>query len=125
MEIRHIQKNIHTSPRKLRLVADLVRKMLPTQALVTLSFTNKAAAPLLAKAIKTAIANAKQQSLSEDALIFKSLEVNEQLKMRRMRAAGRTHRHPYVKQTSQVRIILTNEFINIKKGGKTQNGSEN
>src|SRR5687768_16470599 len=117
MEIRHVQKNIHTSPRKLRLVADLVRKMQPSRALVTLQFTQKAAAPLLAKAIKTALANAKQQQLEGESLIFKTLEVNEELKMKRMRAAGRTHRHPYVKKTSQVRIILTNEVVKLKKGG--------
>lgn len=118
MEIWHIQKNIHTSPRKLRLVADVVRKMTPLQALTTLQFTNKAAAILLIKAIRSALANARQQNLAAEALAFKNLEVNEELKMKRVRAAGRSRRHPYIKKTSQVLIVLSSENVNLKEGGK-------
>lgn len=113
MEIITIQKNIHTSPRKLRLVADLVRKMKPSDALEALQFTNKAAALLLAKAIKTVLASARQQNLDTNTLVFKKLEINEGTKMRRFRAQAKGMVSPYKKRLSQIRIILTDE-----KGGR-------
>lgn len=107
MDYLHIQKNIHTSPRKLRLVADMVRSMSPVKAVVALEFTHKSAALPLAKAIKTALANVKQKNSEASELVFKALEINEGLRMKRMRAAGRSHRQPYQRKTSQIRIILT------------------
>ena len=114
MEITAIQKYIHMTPRKVRLVADMVRSMKPSSALLTLKFTNKAAALPVSKAIKTALANAKQQGLSEDQLVFKKLEIDEGFDMKRVRAAGRGFRRPYEKKTSRIKIVLTDE---IKKGG--------
>jgi large subunit ribosomal protein L22 len=109
MNIVHIQKGINTSPRKLRLVADLVRNMKPSQALVTLQFTPKAAALPLSKAIKTVLANAKMQNLDSETMTFKALEINEGLRMRRMRAGGRSKRKPYTRKMSQIKITLTND----------------
>ena len=59
MEATHIQKYIHTSPRKLRFVADMVRGINPLRALDILKFTHKSAASDLGKAVKTALGNAK------------------------------------------------------------------
>lgn len=103
-----IQKNIGHSPRKMRLVVDMVRKMRPEQALDVLSFTNKAAAVDIAKAIKTVIANAGGKS----GLYFKSIEVNEAMKLKRYRAgtAGRGRGRPYQKKLSQIKIVLTDEI---------------
>lgn len=108
MEITAIQKNIGHSPRKMRLVADVVRKLTPLQALQRLRFVQKAASPHLAKVIKTALANAKQQGL-DGTWKFRSLEVNEGWKMKRYRSAARGRVRPYVKQTSHIKIILTDE----------------
>jgi len=109
MDIVHTQKNIGHSPRKMRLVADVVRKLTPAQALQRLHFVQKAASPHLAKVIKTALANAKQQGL-DGTWKFKSIEVNEGWKMKRYRSAARGRIRPYVKQTSHVKIILTDDL---------------
>lgn len=106
MEITHIQKNVHTSPRKLRLVADMVRGLTPEKSLISLEFADKRAALPLSKAIKTSLANAKNQNLDVSKMKFKSLEINEGIRMKRMRPAGRSHRQPYQRKTSQIRIIL-------------------
>lgn len=106
MEIQNIQKNIHTSPRKLRLVADLVRKMGPVQAVNALQFVNKAAAKSLGAAIKTAIASAKQQKLTEEKLVFKKLEINEGLKIKRVRPQARGRRNLYTKKMSHIKVVL-------------------
>ena len=107
MEFITIQKNISNSPRKLRLVAQMVRKMDPYAALDILQFTRNSAAVPLSKAIKTVIANAG----SKDGLVFKSIEINEALKMRRYRVgtAGRGRGRPYKKRMSHIRIILSDD----------------
>lgn len=109
MEYITIQKNISSSPRKLRLVAGMVRKMDPYHALDILHFTRNSAAVPLAKAIKTVIANAG----SKDLLAFKSIEINEGLKMKRYRVgtAGRGRGRPYKKKTAHIKIILTDEVV--------------
>jgi large subunit ribosomal protein L22 len=115
MEFITIQKNLQNSPRKLRLVADMVRKMDPYQALDTLQFTSNAAANPLLKAIKTVLANAGRK----EGLSFKSIEINEGLKMKRYRVgtAGRGRGRPYKKRLSHIKIILTDE-VKVKSTGK-------
>lgn len=115
METITIQKFIHTSPRKLRLVADMVRKMGPVKALEALAFTPKAAASDLSLAIKTAVANAKQKSLQQDNLYFKSIEVNEGPRLKRMRAAAKGRARPYKKRMSHIKIVLTDDLSNKEK----------
>lgn len=114
-----IQKNITMTPRKVRYVADMVRKMTPYRALDVLQFTNRAAAVPVLKAVKTVIANAgKAENLS-----FVSIEVNEGLKMKRYRAgtAGRGRGRPYRRRMSHIKIVITDEVqtpaLNLK--GKT------
>ena len=106
MEAQTIQKYIHTSPRKLRLVADMVRKMAPARALDILNFTPKAAAKDLSLAIKTAMANAKKIGMDESKLTFQKLEVNESSKMRRIRFAARGRTRPFKKRMSHIKIVL-------------------
>ena len=78
MEIIAYQKFIRTSPRKLRLVADAVRNLHPTQALIKLKFINKRAAEPLAKVFKQAVSNAVNNSnLKEVDLKIKHLQIEE------------------------------------------------
>jgi large subunit ribosomal protein L22 len=109
MEYMTIQKNLKSSPRKLRLVAAMVRKMRPEQAVLQLRFTNTAAAPILAKAIKTVLANAG----NAEGLSFKSIEINDGLKMRRMRVgtAGRGRSRPYKKRMAHIKVVLTDDVV--------------
>jgi large subunit ribosomal protein L22 len=108
------QKNIGDSPRKLRLVADMVRSMTPEQAVEILEFTNKAAAPSLAKAIKTAMANAKG---TEAPLRFEIIEINEGMKMKRYRmgTAGRGRGRRYKRRLSHIKVVLTDEVKELVK----------
>lgn len=114
MEYIHTQKNITTSPRKLRLLADTVRKMTPLEAVEVLQFTNKAAAIPLMKAIKTAMANVDK----DDGLSFKKIEINEGAKLKRYRVgtAGRGRGRPYKRRWSHIKIVLTDEVLKRKEG---------
>lgn len=110
MEVQTIQKYIHTSPRKLRLVADMVRKMNPNQALGVLRLTPKAAAKDLEKALQTVLANAKQQGLDAGKVNFKTIEVNESMKMRRFRAGTKGRVRPFKRRMSHIKIVLSDDL---------------
>lgn len=113
MEVITIQKYIHTSPRKLRLVADMIKGMEPTKALDVLHVTPKYAAFDLKKALETVLANAKQKRMDLGKLGFKKIEINESMKMRRFRAGTRGRVKPYKRRMSHIKIVLSDE-----KGGK-------
>lgn len=101
----------------------MARKMDPYAALDVLQFTRNAAASPLAKAIKTVIANAG----SKDGLSFKSIEINEGLKMKRYRVgtAGRGRGRPYKKRLSHIKIVLTDEVMQkVSKVGKVSRVSK-
>lgn len=83
--IRFLDKNVKISPRKLRLLANVVKKMTPSSALLHLSIENSKASRVLTKAIKTAIADAtNNHNLAENSLSFDSILVNESIKFKRM-----------------------------------------
>lgn len=111
MEVATIQKYIHTSPRKLRLVLGLVRRTEPVRALDILRVTPKAAAKQLEKALEVALANAKEQGLDASKLTFKKIEINESTKMRRFRAGTRGRVKPYKKRMSHIKIVLSDELV--------------
>ena len=82
---RYLNKNLMISPRKLRLLADNIRKMSPTEALSRLKFTNTKAARIMIKALQNIIADAKNNfNLDENSLKFDLIKVDEGLKIKRM-----------------------------------------
>lgn len=113
MEIQTIQKYMHTSPRKLRLVADLVRRMQPTKALDVLRVTPKYAAKDLIKALETVLANSKQAGMDAEKIVFKKLEIDESMKMRRFQAGTRGRVKPYKRRMAHIKIVLSDD-LNIK-----------
>jgi large subunit ribosomal protein L22 len=77
MEARAIAKHVRVPPRKMRLVAQQIRKDSVSDALIKLKFMNKAAAPHMLKVIKSAVANAtKNFGVDADSLRFKEVVVD-------------------------------------------------
>ncbi|RJR29316.1 50S ribosomal protein L22 [Candidatus Microgenomates bacterium] len=111
MQAISTQKFVRMSPRKLRLVADMVRKMKPSEALETLPFVPKRAAEPMLKTIKSAVANATVLGMSPDSLVFKEVLVSEGPKLKRFRAVSRGRAHGYVKQMSHIRVIVGPEEL--------------
>jgi len=118
MEAKAVQKNIRTSPRKLRLVADVARKLTPTEAIEMLPYSQKRAAVALVKTIKSAVANAVSQGASPENLRFKEIQIGEGPTLKRGRAVSRGMWHPILKRTSRIRVIVFEEKP--KKGSKKQ-----
>ncbi len=106
MEAIATQKYLIGSPRKLREVVFLIRKMSPADAVERLPFTHKRAAEPLAKVIKSAVANAKQKGASESELVFKEILINEGPRLKRFRAGSRGRAKPYKKRMSHIRVVV-------------------
>src|SRR6476660_8437692 len=78
MEARAITKFIRVSPRKVRLVVDQIRGKGVEEALNILKFTPKRSASIVAKTVRTAVANAENtQSVDVDRLFIKQAKVAE------------------------------------------------
>jgi large subunit ribosomal protein L22 len=96
------------APRKARLVADLIRGKRSEDALNILTFTKKAAAKILIKLLKSAIANAtqKKKTIDIDRLFVKKITVDQGPTMKRFqpRALGRATM--IRKRTSHITIVL-------------------
>ena len=97
------------SPRKVRMVADLIRGKYVEEALSILQFTPKKAAPMLAKMIESGIANITESSELDwdiDRLVVDTVFVDEGPTMRRFlpRAQGRATR--LNKRTSHITVVL-------------------
>ncbi len=106
-EYKATQKFLLESPRKLRFVVALIKKMKPAEAIEKLPFAGKRAVSELAKVIKTALANARMQGASETNLVFKEIQIGEGPRLKRGRAASRGRYHPYKKRMSHIRVVLT------------------
>ena len=107
MEVKAHLNRLRISPRKVRLVAGLVRKMNIDEAREQLEFLNKKPTDLILKLINSAVANARNNfDLSEDNLYISEIFVNEGPTMKRWRprAMGRAAR--INKRTCCVTVVL-------------------
>lgn len=110
------QKFANHTPRKMRLVADMVRKLPLTQAQDRLKFTSVRAAETLLTLLNQAVANAvNNQKLAVEDLKIKAIDVDEGPKFKRWQAVSRGRAHSIIKRTCHVRITLESHD---KKGGK-------
>jgi large subunit ribosomal protein L22 len=109
MEATAHLKYLRITPRKVRVVADLIRGKKVGAALNMLAYVEKRAALPLAKLLRSAVANADQKSkgqLDVDTLYVRELTVDQGPSMRRFmpRALGRAYK--ITKKTSHITIIV-------------------
>jgi len=106
MKVIATQKFYRMSPKKLRIVADVAKKLTPLKALDVLPFIDKHASSPLIKVIKTAIGNAKVRNLSAGGLEFSEIQIGEGPRLKRGRPVSRGRWHPFKRRTSHIRVIL-------------------
>lgn len=108
MEIRAEARYIRRSPRKVRLVADMVRGKMVGEALVLLKFVSQAAAEPVAKVIASAAANAvKNFNQKETDLVIKKIVVDEGPRYKRRDRSRRAMRFGIIqKKTCHLKVIL-------------------
>lgn len=105
-----VLKNYPTSPRKMRLVADLVRGMNVEKAMGLLSVTPNAAAAPLNKLLRSAIANweDKNDGMSADteSLFVKEVYVDSARMLKRIQPAPQGRAHRIRKRSNHVTLVL-------------------
>lgn len=95
------------SPRKVRLLAGLIRGKGVKDAKNSLLFADKKAAPVIAKLLSSAISNAKNLAgVDEDSLFVKTITVDKGMTLKRSMPRARGSAFPINKRTSHIAIVL-------------------
>jgi len=110
------QKFLLISPKKVRPVANMIKKLSPTKAMESLPFVGSKAAIVLKKVIVSAVANAKAKGASEETLIFKEIQIGEGPRLKRGMAGAHGRWKPIKKRMSHIRVVLeTKAEVSVKK----------
>jgi large subunit ribosomal protein L22 len=102
-------KNVPTSPRKMRLVADMIRGMEAFRALGVLKFSNKEASARVEKLLKSAISNweAKNERKAESGELYvTSISVDSATMLKRMRPAPQGRGYRVRKRSNHVTLFV-------------------
>lgn len=109
-------RNVPTSPRKMRLVADLVRGMDVEQALGVLQYTPKEPAKKLYKLLRSAIANWEVKNegarIEDNQLYIKEIKVDSGRMLKRIQPAPQGRAHRIRKRSNHVTLVLGNRIEN-------------
>ena len=108
-------KNYRQSPRKVRLVAGLIKGKSVAQAVAELDFLAKRAGLPIKKLLLSAVANAKQMGVEADNLFIKELRVDKGIVMKRMMPAAMGTGHRINKRTSHLSLLLAEKVVAVKK----------
>lgn len=121
MEVKAKLKQIRISPRKVRLVAGVIRGMKAETALDQLRFMNKKAAKPVEKLLQSAIANADNNfEIEKSNLFIKEIRVDEGTTLKRWMPKAQGRATPIRKRTSHINLVLAEIKESGKKGPKKQ-----
>jgi large subunit ribosomal protein L22 len=106
-EAQALLSNVRISPRKLNLVAGLIRNRTAAEAVATLTFSKRRIAQQVKKTLESAIANAENNhQLDVDRLVVTRAEVGKSVVMRRFHARGRGKSARIEKWFSHLKIVV-------------------
>lgn len=94
------------APRKVRLIADMIRGENVQRALNMLKFTPNRAAGMIAKVLTSAVANANEAEADVDNLIVSEARADAGPTMKRFREKDRGRAHPIMKRTSHIIVVV-------------------
>ena len=110
MAVQSVSKGVHMSPRKVGVVASLVRGRSVEDALTILSHTPRRSVLPLQKAIESARANADHNhDLKPETLQIVSITVNHGVRFKRYRPAAQGRALPFQRRTSHITVIVDGE----------------
>jgi large subunit ribosomal protein L22 len=116
MPVQAIAKAVRMSPRKVSVVASLVRGRTVADALVILSHAPRAAAIPVIKTINSAKANASHNhNYKPDTLRIVEISVTPGVRYKRFRPVSRGMAHPFQKRTSHIKVVVEGEQRAAKK----------
>ena len=111
MEVKARAKFIRTSPRKARMVTELVKGKGVEEALNILAFTKRAPAKIVAKLLKSAVANADQmRNIDVDTLFIKQITVDQGPTMKRYRPRAMGRATMIRRRMSHITVVLEESY---------------
>ena len=119
-------KNLRIAPRKVRLVADLIRGKKASEAATILRVCTKGAAQPLEKMLHSALVsaayNVQMPQVDEENLIISQIQVAEGAKLKRYRPRARGRAYPIQKKTSHITLVLDEIVPSVGDRAKPQGG---
>ena len=118
-------KMIRVSPRKIALVAALIRQKSAAEASLVLAGTNKSAADIVGKVLDAAVANAENNlNLKRADLMVESVLVGAGATLKRIRPRSRGQVNRIMKRTSHITIILSDAKVRAEVSKSVQSKTE-
>jgi large subunit ribosomal protein L22 len=125
MSVVSINKGVKISPRKVGVVAALVRGRTVSDAITILEHTPRRAAVAVKKTVRSAQANAEHNhNYKPNSLFITEISVTPGPRLKRFRAAARGRALKYQHKTSHIRVVVDGEIRQIKKPAKAENKTE-
>ena len=125
MEARAISRFNRQSPRKMRLVVDMIRGKKVGEAYALLQYSKKRASEQIDKTLRSAVANARAKAEAEgefvdvDELYVREAYVNEGPRLKRWRGAAMGRAAPIQHPTAHITIVVDTELPrSARRGGK-------
>lgn len=116
MAVTAVAKGVRMSPRKVGVVAALVRGRSVEDALIILDHTPRRSALAVRKTIASARANADHNhGLKPNTLRIVEISVTPGRRLKRFRPVARGMAHPYQHRTSHIRVVVDGEAREVKK----------
>ncbi len=110
MEVRAVAKDTGISPRKVRLLVDMVRGKKVDEALTLLKFAPTPMARVVAKVVKSAVANAENNFQMDPAdLRIVGIFADEARTLKRFRPRARGRASPILKRSSHITVVVAEE----------------
>ena len=108
MQAKAVANTVRIAPRKVRLVADLIRGKQVGEAVAILNHTPRAASPVIEKVLKSAVANAEHNyDMDINNLVISEAYVNEGPTMKRFRPRAQGRASAINKRTSHITIVVS------------------
>ncbi len=116
MNAKAIARGLPISPRKVSVVASLIRGRTVSDALIILDHTPRQSALAVRKVVASALANAdRNHNLKVDSLKIVEISVTPGPRMKRYRPAAHGRALPFQRKTSHVRVVVDGEVRAVKK----------
>jgi len=121
MQVTATSRAVRQTPRKIGLVASLVRGRTVADAIVILEHTPKRAAEPIRKTIESAMANAvNNHNMDGKTLLIADLDIGQAPSMKRYRPAAHGRAQPYLKRSTNIRVIVEGKEKPKKKSSDTK-----
>lgn len=122
MSVQAVAKGVRMSPRKVAVVASLIRGRTVAEALTILEHTQRRAADPVLRAVKSARANAEHNhQYKPDTLFISEIQVTPGPRLKRIRPAARGSANRFQLKSSHIRVIVDGEKRTVKKVSTTKN----